>query len=97
MAEILVNIKERKAGVMTGPAQIIHIGPGEGPAFSPVGDGYRFLAPGEQTGGVYMHSEAWVLKSDSPILRIPCVLRLAACAGHARGHCATAGRGSLSQ
>lgn len=43
---------------MTTPAQIIQLGPGQGPAFSAVGDVYRILATGEQTGGAYVLSEA---------------------------------------
>ena len=46
---------------MTTPAQIIQLGPGQGPAFSAVGDVYRMLATGEQTGGAYVLSEARVL------------------------------------
>ncbi len=51
---------------MPAPAQIIHAGPGEGPAFSAVGDVYRFLATGEQTGGAYALSEALVLPGGGP-------------------------------
>ena len=51
---------------MPAPAQIIQLGPGTGPAFSAVGDIYRFLATGEQTGGVYVLSEARVLPGGGP-------------------------------
>ena len=51
---------------MTIPAQLIHVRPGEGPAFSAVGDVYRILASGEQTGGAYALSEARVLPGGGP-------------------------------
>ncbi len=51
---------------MTTPAQLIHVQPGEGPAFSAVGDVYRILATGEQTGGAYALSEARVLPGGGP-------------------------------
>ena len=51
---------------MSQPAQLIQAGPGEGPAFSAVGDVYRFLATGEQTGGAYVLSEARVLPGGGP-------------------------------
>jgi quercetin dioxygenase-like cupin family protein len=51
---------------MSTPAQIIQIGPGEGPVFSAVGDVYRMLATGEQTGGTYVLSEARVLPGGGP-------------------------------
>ena len=51
---------------MTTPAQIIQLGPGQGPAFSAVGDVYRMLATGEQTGGAYVLSEARVLPGGGP-------------------------------
>lgn len=51
---------------MTAPAQFIHIQPGEGPAFSAVGDVYRILASGEQTGGAYALTEARVLPGGGP-------------------------------
>ena len=51
---------------MSKPAQLIHARPGEGPAFSAVGDVYRILATGEQTGGVYVLSEARVLPGGGP-------------------------------
>jgi hypothetical protein len=46
---------------MPTPAHLIHTSPGEGPAFSAVGDVYRILATGDQTGGVYALCEARVL------------------------------------
>ena len=51
---------------MSHPAQLIQVNPGEGPAFSAVGDVYRFLATGEQTGGAYVLSEARVLPGGGP-------------------------------
>ena len=51
---------------MATPAQLIQLVPGEGPAFSAVGDVYRFLATGEQTGGAYVLSEARVLPGGGP-------------------------------
>ncbi len=51
---------------MSTPAQLIQLNPGEGPAFSAVGDVYRFLATGEQTGGAYVLSEARVLPGGGP-------------------------------
>ena len=48
------------------PAQLIQLQPGEGPALSAVGDVYRILATGEQTGGVYVLSEARVLPGGGP-------------------------------
>jgi quercetin dioxygenase-like cupin family protein len=51
---------------MSTPAQVIQLGAGEGPAFSAVGDVYRFLATGEQTGGAYTLSEARVLPGGGP-------------------------------
>jgi len=51
---------------MSNSAQLIHFGAGEGPAFSAVGDVYRFLATGEQTGGAYVLSEARVLPGGGP-------------------------------
>lgn len=51
---------------MATPSQVIHLGPGEGPAFSAVGDVYRVLATGEQTGGAYVLSEARVLPGGGP-------------------------------
>jgi quercetin dioxygenase-like cupin family protein len=51
---------------MSSPAQLIHVQPGEGPAFSAVGDVYRILASGDQTGGAYALSEARVLPGGGP-------------------------------
>lgn len=51
---------------MSNPAQIIHSKPGEGQAYSAVGDVYRILASGEQTGGAYVLSEARVLPGGGP-------------------------------
>ena len=52
--------------LMSTNAQIINLGSGDGPAFSAVGDVYRFLATGEQTSGVYVLSEARVLPGGGP-------------------------------
>ena len=51
---------------MSAPAQIIQFGTGEGPVFSAVGDVYRMLATGEQTGGAYVLSEARVPPGGGP-------------------------------
>ena len=51
---------------MPTPAQIIHARPGEGAAFSAVGDVYRHLATGAQTGGAYVLTEARVLPGGGP-------------------------------
>lgn len=51
---------------MSRPAQTIHFGPDEGPVFSAVGDVYRILATGEQTGGAYALCEARVLPGGGP-------------------------------
>ena len=51
---------------MSAPAQLIQLGPGEGPAFSAVGDVYRILAGGAQTGAAYVLSEARVLPGGGP-------------------------------
>ena len=51
---------------MSTPAQLIQLSAGEGPTFSAVGDVYRILATGEQTGGVYVLSEARVLPGGGP-------------------------------
>ncbi len=53
-------------GPMTSPAQILHVRPGEGAAFSAVGDVYRILATGEQSGGLYALTEARVLPGGGP-------------------------------
>jgi quercetin dioxygenase-like cupin family protein len=51
---------------MTVPAQLIHLQPDEGPTFSAVGDVYRILATGAQTGGAYALTEARVLPGGGP-------------------------------
>jgi quercetin dioxygenase-like cupin family protein len=51
---------------MTTPAAIINLGSGEGPTFSAVGDVYRLLATGAQTGGVYTLCESRVLPGGGP-------------------------------
>ncbi len=51
---------------MSSPAQLIQLAAGEGPACSAVGDVYRFLATGEQTGGVYTLCEARVQPGGGP-------------------------------
>jgi quercetin dioxygenase-like cupin family protein len=51
---------------MPNPAQVIQFRNGEGPAFTAVGDVYRILATGEQTGGAYALSEARVLPGGGP-------------------------------
>lgn len=51
---------------MPNDTQIIHVGPGEGDAFSAVGDIYRVLASGRQTGGVYGLSEIRVSPNNGP-------------------------------
>ena len=51
---------------MPSSVQLIQAGPGEGQAFSAVGDVYRILASGEQTGGVSVLSEARVLPGGGP-------------------------------
>ena len=51
---------------MTEAAKIIQGGPGEGKAYSAVGDVYRVLASGEQTGGVYALSEIRVSPNNGP-------------------------------
>lgn len=47
-------------------AQVIQNGPGQGQAYSAVGDVYRFLATGEQTAGAYVLAEARVLPGGGP-------------------------------
>jgi hypothetical protein len=42
---------------MSNDAEVIHVNAGEGDAFSAVGDVYRVLASGNQTGRVYALSE----------------------------------------
>ena len=53
-------------GEMISAAQILHVRPGEGAAFSAVGDVYRILATGEQTGDAYTLTEARVLPGGGP-------------------------------
>jgi quercetin dioxygenase-like cupin family protein len=47
-------------------AKSIHTGPGEGAAYSGVGDVYRVLVNGEQTGGVYTLAEVRVSPDNGP-------------------------------
>jgi quercetin dioxygenase-like cupin family protein len=51
---------------MITPAQLIHLDAGEGPTCSAVGDIYRILATGAQTGGAYALCEARVLPGGGP-------------------------------
>lgn len=51
---------------MTPSVPIIHSKPGEGRAFCAVGDVYRNLATGEQTGGAYVLTEAKVYPGGGP-------------------------------
>ena len=51
---------------MSNTAKLIQLAAGEGPAFSAVGDVYRILATGEQTGGTYALCEARVLPGGGP-------------------------------
>lgn len=51
---------------MSQQAHLIHLGPGEGEAFSAVGDVYRILASGEQTGGSHVLVEAKVPPGGGP-------------------------------
>jgi len=51
---------------MNGDAKIIHVDPGEGAAFSAVGDVFRVLASGQQTGGAYSLSEIRVSANNGP-------------------------------
>jgi quercetin dioxygenase-like cupin family protein len=51
---------------MPNDTKIIHLGPGEGEAFSAAGDVYRVLASGRQTGGVYALSEIRVSPNNGP-------------------------------
>jgi quercetin dioxygenase-like cupin family protein len=55
---------------MPNTAKVIHIGPAEGDAFSAVGDVYRVLASGRQTGDVYALSEIRVSPNNGPPLHI---------------------------
>ena len=47
-------------------AIVINVGAGEGDAFSAVGDVYRVLASGDQTGGAYALSEIRVSPGNGP-------------------------------
>lgn len=51
---------------MTGNPVLIRLNAGEGPAISAVGDVYRVLATGEQTGGGYALLEARVPPGGGP-------------------------------
>ena len=51
---------------MPNDAKIIHFGPAESNAFSAVGDVYRILASGRQTGDVYTLSEIRVSPNNKP-------------------------------
>src|SRR5881398_1626053 len=51
---------------MPNDTKIIHLGPGEGDAFSAVGDVYRVLASGRQTGDVYSLSEIRISPNNGP-------------------------------
>ena len=51
---------------MPDDAKIILLGPAQGDAFSAVGDVYRVLAPGRQTGGAYALSEIRVSPNNGP-------------------------------
>ena len=51
---------------MDDDAKVIHVGPGEGDAFSAVGDVYRVLASSAQTGGVFSLSEIRVSPNNGP-------------------------------
>ena len=51
---------------MSDSTKVIHIGAGEGDAFSAVGDVYRLLASGSQTGDVYALSEIRVSPNNGP-------------------------------
>jgi len=51
---------------MTNPTEVIVLGKGDGATFSAVGDVYRVLATGDQTGGAYALCEARVLPGGGP-------------------------------
>jgi len=51
---------------MPNDKKMIHVGPDEGDAFSAVGDVYRVLASGHQTGDVYALSEIRVSPNNGP-------------------------------
>lgn len=47
-------------------AKLVHSGPGEGAAYSGVGDVYRLLATGDQTGGVFTLAEVRATPDAGP-------------------------------
>jgi len=51
---------------MPNDTKIVHLGAEEGEAFSAVGDVYRILASGRQTGDVYTLSEIRVSPNNGP-------------------------------
>ena len=51
---------------MPDNTKIIHLGPAEGDAFPAVGDVYRVLASGRQTGDVYSISKIRVSRNNGP-------------------------------
>jgi quercetin dioxygenase-like cupin family protein len=51
---------------MSDNAKLVHVNPGEGDAYSAVGDVYRVLASGDQTAGVYSLSEIRVSPGNGP-------------------------------
>lgn len=51
---------------MPNPADLILSATGKGPVFTAVGDVYRVLATGEQTGGAYAMLESRVLPGGGP-------------------------------
>jgi quercetin dioxygenase-like cupin family protein len=51
---------------MPNNKKVIHLEPGEGDAFSAVGDVYRNLASSRQTGGVYTLHEIRVAPNNGP-------------------------------
>lgn len=65
-AGIVRRKRKQITDTMTTPAQVIQLGRGEGPVYSAVGDVYRMLANGEQTGGAYVLTEARVLPGGGP-------------------------------
>jgi quercetin dioxygenase-like cupin family protein len=51
---------------MNEKAKVVQVNPGEGDAYSAVGDVYRVLAWGDQTGGVYSLSEIRISPGNGP-------------------------------
>jgi quercetin dioxygenase-like cupin family protein len=51
---------------MSNNMKILHVGSGEGDAFSAAGDAYRVLASGRQTGDVYALHEIRVSPNNGP-------------------------------